>query len=452
MSGAHPMNEITRSSGAPWVLLGLAGGTTVTVVTVGLTPTVVAAGVVLQVIFFVYFLRHLSFVVGACAGAPADLEPVAADVDHTPSVTVLVACHNERAVVDRLATSLLALDYPTDLLQLVLIDDGSSDGTGARLDQLASTTSRLEVMHRPAGAGGGKSGALNEAIGRLRGEVVVVFDADHAPEPDCVRRLVRHFADPAVGSVQGRCVIRNADDSIISRLVGVDYLAGYLVNEYGRQSVFSLPAYGGANCAVRTSSLIEVGGWNVESVTEDTDLTIRLLLRGERVRYDVTAVDHEEGVETLDAYWRQRYRWARGHQQVCRDYRGAVVRSDRLGLGQKLETLLFLHSFHVPVLGTLGLVTLALWFSGLTQPIDPLGGFVLWTLLFLGPLLELGTGLLLAERPRRDAITIAMFLPLFVVSMALCTKAWFDSVAGSGYRWVKTGRAGDAHVTAGATA
>ena len=84
-------------------------------------------------------------------------------------------------------------------------------------------------------------------------------------------------ATPAVGAVMGRCVIRNGKESTMAATVFVDYLSGYLVNEYGRQALFELPAYGGANCAVRMSTLRALGGWNPETVTEDTDLTLRIL-------------------------------------------------------------------------------------------------------------------------------------------------------------------------------
>ena len=100
-----------------------------------------------------------------------------------------------------------------------------------------------------------------------------MFDADHRPRPDTVTRLAGHFEDPPSARSRDGASSAIADNSLISRLVAIDYLAGYLVNEYGRQSFFRLPAYGGANCAVRTSSLRAMGGWNPESVTEDTDLT-----------------------------------------------------------------------------------------------------------------------------------------------------------------------------------
>ena len=430
-------------SGSPWFLL-VALGATVTVCALwGIDNVVSAVAAGLQIVFLAYFFRHLAFAASALQTAPGDLRAPIVDSGYRPPVTVMVACHNEEAVADALAGRLLDLDYPAHLLQLIVVDDGSTDRTGPILDGWAARDGRLLALHRPPGAPGAKSGALNHGLDYADGDVIVVFDADHQPERDVVRRLVRHFEDPAVGAVQGRCVIRNPGDAPLSRLVYIDYLAGYLVNEYGRQSLFELPAYGGANCAVRASALRSNGGWNPSTVTEDTDLTIRLMLAGWRVRYDVTAVDHEEGVVTFSRYWKQRYRWARGHQQVWRDYKRAVWSAAHLGFWEKTETTMFLGGYHLPVGSAIGLLALALWSAGLAHPVSPLNAFVLWTLLFLGPLLELGAGLLIGRARPRDCFSLALFLPMFFVSVALCAKAWFDGVSGRDYRWVKTKRASE---------
>ena len=234
--------------------------------------------------------------------------------------------------------------------------------------------------------------------------------------------------------------------------ISIDYLAGYLVNEYGRQALSHLPVV--RRRELRGPPQQSRRPWRLESfaVTEDTDLTIRLVLAGERVRFDVTAVDEEEGVVTMTRVWRQRYRWARGHQQVCRDFRGPVLRSDRLTLGEKVETLLFLHVFHLPVASALGLVILVGWLAGFADPGGPVDLYVLWTLLFLGPLLELGSGLLISGADRREAAVLAYFMPVFFVSIALCTKAWIDGIAGRPYEWAKTARSGDPLARTGAPA
>jgi 1,2-diacylglycerol 3-beta-glucosyltransferase len=435
---------VSYLDGRGWKLVATGGTLLVATASLGLDGVVLMFSLALQLVFIVYFVRHLAFAITAMDGARHRLRdrlPSAAVLsDFRPHVSVLVACRDEERVVDELVASLRRLDYPADHLEFLLVDDGSADATGDLLSAWEAREPRLRCVRRLRGATGGKSGALNEALRSATGEIIVVFDADHRPHSDVVRRLVAHFRDPAVAAVQGRCRISNPDDSLLARLVWIDYLAGYLVNEYGRQSLFQLPAYGGANCAVRASSLRAAGGWNERSVTEDTDLTVRLVLRGERVRYDVDAVDAEEGVTTLERFWHQRYRWARGHQQVCRDYRRAVWRCQHLTSLEKAELTMFLFAFHLPVASALGLLIFMLWMLGAAQPFSDAQTFVFWTLLFLGPLLELGAGLLIGDAPKRAAAVLVFFIPIFFVSIALCTKAWWDGARERPYEWSKTPR------------
>jgi cellulose synthase/poly-beta-1,6-N-acetylglucosamine synthase-like glycosyltransferase len=422
-------------------LIGV-GVTLLVVAWLGLPRTVTVVAVLITVIYLSFFVRHLLFAISALETVRADLAAPLIEPSCWPPVSVLVSCHNEEAVVARLTQALGQLDYPAHLLQVIIVDDGSTDRTGELLEAWAATgTGRC--IRRPAGSPGGKSGALNAALEYVIGEIVIVFDADHRPHADVVRRLVRHFADPTVAAAQGRCVISNGGDSPLAHLVEIDYTAGYLVNEYGRQAVFGLPAYGGANCAVRTSALCKLGGWYPLTVTEDTDLTLRLLLSGYRVRYDVTAIDEEEGVVTLGSYWRQRYRWSRGHQQVWRDFNRKTWASRHLSLAQKIETTMFLFAFHLPVVSAFSLVIFGLWFGGVQPPLDPLSLYVFSMMMLIGPMLELATGLLLSDAPGKEAWSLILFLPLYFVSIALGTKAWIDGVCGRDYRWVKTARADD---------
>jgi cellulose synthase/poly-beta-1,6-N-acetylglucosamine synthase-like glycosyltransferase len=405
----------------------------------------------LNVVFFAFFIRHLAFAVAAARWVDADL--AAAEVtsaDDLPTVAVLVGCKDEELVVDRLVAALLGVEYPADRLTLVVVDDGSSDGTAERLDRLAAAEPRLRVLHRPPDAGGGKSGALNHALELVDAQISVVFDADHEPAPTVAHRLVRHFRDPQVGAVMGRCVVRNGQESSLAGTIFMDYLSGYLVNEYGRQALFELPAYGGANCAVRTEVLRELGGWNTDTVTEDTDLTLRVLLSGWRVRYDPTAVDFEEAVLSSGRFFRQRYRWARGHQKCLRDYWRPVLTSRYLSMLEKAETLMFLWVYHVPVLCGTGLLLTGLRAAGVGGPAG-IGLLSLSTLMFAGPLVELSAGLVLGRVERRAAWGLAGFLPAFGLAIVTATKAYLDGMLGRPYSWVKTARSGSTGGAGGRT-
>ena len=267
-----------------------------------------------------------------------------------------------------------------------------------------------------------------------------------------IHKLVRHFMDPHVDAVQGRCVIRNSVEARLARSIAIDYFSGYIVNEYGRQALFELPAYGGANCAVRASTLRRLGGWNPDSVTEDTDLTMRILLSGGAVRYDIMAVDTEEGATTLRRFITQRYRWARGHQQAWRDYRKAVLFSRHLTWPDKFETLMFLLVYHVPVLCAMTLVTAFLRVAGIGPSITVFEMLPLAALLFAGPFCELAVGLLVGRAPRRAAVSMGLMTPLFFIFMLVCTRSWAEGVMGRPYTWAKTARSSWSALTPRATA
>lgn len=430
-----------QAQAAPWTFLFLLAGGALLVAALGVDASIVATSVAVNLAFLVFFLRHVAFASAAIRWAPKDLYGDAeVDLHYTPNVTVLVACHNEALVAGSLVRGLAALHYPRARLEVILVDDASTDGTGDLLERLTAGERHMQVLRRRTGAGGGKSGALNDAAALAHGEIIVIFDADHIPRRNVIERLVRHFQDPQVSAVQGRCIVRNSVQSRLARAIAIDYFSGYLVNEYGRQALFELPAYGGANCAVRASTLEQLGGWNTESVTEDTDLTLRVLMLGQRVRYDITAVDTEEGATTLGRFVKQRYRWARGHQQVWRDYRGFVLRTPHLQPLERVETVLFLLVYHVPVLCTLTLLMTTLRVAGVGPHVTLFELLPLAALLFAGPFCELAVGLLVGRAPRRSAWSIAWMTPIFFVFMLVCTKAWVDGLLGRPYSWVKTAR------------
>jgi cellulose synthase/poly-beta-1,6-N-acetylglucosamine synthase-like glycosyltransferase len=436
-----PLTNPAGNTAAPWTFLYFVALGATLIWLFGVSAAVVTASVLVNLAFLAFFLRHVAFATAAVRWAPQDLYSEAeVDLEYRPNVSIVVACHNEALVADSLVRGLKALHYPRSRLEIILVNDGSTDGTGELLTALTAGDRHMQVLHRPAGSHGGKPGALNFAADIARGEILVIFDADHIPRRNVIEQLVRHFQDPKVSAVQGRCIVRNSVESKLARSIAIDYFSGYLVNEYGRQALFELPAYGGANCAVRASTLRRLGGWNTESVTEDTDLTMRVVMLGDRVRYDITAVDTEEGATTLRRFMSQRYRWARGHQQVWRDYRGYVLRTRHLSVLEKIETMMFLLVYHVPVLCTMTLLMTGLRIAGIGPTLTIFELLPLAALLFAGPFCELAVGLMVGRAPRRSAWSIAWMTPIFFVFMLVCTKAWADGLLGRQYAWVKTAR------------
>lgn len=426
--------------------LGLWAAAVVLITTIGLAAAGAHGPVTLVLYlcllcFAVSAVRTLTLVRAATVSARKRAGRRHATPEARHRVSVIVPCHDEEAVVDRIVRSLLDLDYPQELLQLILVDDGSADATYDRLRAWeAGHPGRMLVLHRPPG-GGGKSAALNHAARHATGEVLVVYDADHAPDRDALRHLAACFDDPRVGAAQGRCIIANGEDSLLARLVAVDYLGGYLISEQGRSAYAGMPSYGGANCAVRHGVLREIGGWNERSLTEDTDLTLRVLLAGHEVRYAPDALDHEEAVTGLRAYWRQRHRWATGHQQVCRDYLGQALRHPGISAPRKAELVYYLLIYHLPLAGLVGLVA---GVPALMRPQEPFPvATVLWPLLFAGPLIQLGAALVATRAPARRFLLLPLYFPLYVFGLLVVAKAWCDGVTGRAGGWAKTTRAED---------
>ncbi len=145
---------------------------------------------------------HVGYPLAAAAIASVRRRKVAMD-DITPSATVVVAAHNEEAVIGRLIESLLAQDYPSDLFEVVVASDGSTDGTDALVEELAARDARVRLVRAPRG---GKVAAQNLAVATVESEVVAFADAGAVWQPDALRKLVRSLADPEVGYVAGRVV------------------------------------------------------------------------------------------------------------------------------------------------------------------------------------------------------------------------------------------------------
>ena len=176
------------------------------------------------------------------------------DYGYRPRVTVLVPCRNEELVVEGLVTCLAGARLPGRSARARRDRRRLRRRHGAILDELARRDRRLHVIHRPRGRRGGKSGALNcRARDRDRRGHRRVRRRPQAAGPTCCAGSCATSPTREVGAVQGRCIVRNSEESSLAKTIAVDYYCGYLVNEYGRQSLYDLPAYGGANCAVRAS-------------------------------------------------------------------------------------------------------------------------------------------------------------------------------------------------------
>ncbi|MFB6275921.1 MAG: glycosyltransferase family 2 protein [Halothece sp.] len=262
------------------------------------------------------------------------------DLDQAPMVSILVAAKNEETVIADLVESLCHLDYPQDKYEIWVIDDHSTDRTPTLLDQFAQTYRQLKVLHRPANATGGKSGALNQALTLSKGEIVAVFDADAQIPSDLLRYVVPLFEREGIGAVQVRKTIANAGLNFWTR----GQQAEMALDSYFQQRRISLGGIGelrGNGQFVRRRALASCGKWNEQTITDDLDLTIRLHLDQWDIGFVSYPTVQEEGVTSAIALWHQRNRWAEGGYQRYLDYWRWIVRNP-MGLGKTVDLSTFL--------------------------------------------------------------------------------------------------------------
>jgi cellulose synthase/poly-beta-1,6-N-acetylglucosamine synthase-like glycosyltransferase len=319
----------------------------------------------------IYTVRHYCFTLNRVIGAQRH-PYVDIDTADWPPITVLIAAHNEEAVIADILRALLVVDYPPEKLAIVPVNDRSIDRTREIIDSfVALHPGRITPFHRTAGKPG-KSAALKDAMAYVRTEVFLVFDADYVPGRALIRQLVAPFFDPEVGSVMGRVVPLNVGRKLLTRLLDLERSGGYQVDQQARMNLRVVPQYGGTVAGIRKSALEEVGGWREDTLAEDTDLTFRLLFHGWKTVYENRAECYEEVPERWPVRVRQIMRWAKGHNQAMTRYAPLLRRRQNLTLRERLDGLLLLGVYAMaPVLLLGWILALVLFYTG-----APIGGGV----------------------------------------------------------------------------
>ncbi|MBS0472812.1 MAG: glycosyltransferase [Proteobacteria bacterium] len=244
------------------------------------------------------------------------------------TVSVIVPAYNEERVIVKTVERILQSDQPD--LEVIVIDDGSHDGTTAVLQGAFGSDSRVTLIRVP---NGGKAAALNVGMERARGEILVALDADTQFQRDTIPRLVRWFADPEIGAVAGNAKVGNRIN-MITRWQALEYIVAQNLERRALAALGTLTVIPGAVGAWRKSVLETMGGFHSDTLAEDQDLTIGIQVRGYRVRFDSSAVAWTEAPTTLTGLARQRFRWAFGTLQCLWKYRSLTFnpRYGALGL------------------------------------------------------------------------------------------------------------------------
>ncbi len=267
-------------------------------------------------------------------------------------VSILVPAKNESPVLANLVYSLCQLNYPSDSLDIWVVDDGSTDETPQVLKELQTKFPALQVHRRESK--GGKSGALNAVFPFTQGEIILVCDADAQLPANFLRQTVPLFQKQAIGAVQVRKAISNANTNFLTRCQQMEMDCDSFLQTH-RIAIGGMSELRGNGMLVRRELLEKCQGWNENTVTDDLDLCFKLYLAGAEIEFVTVPSIQEEGVTTWEKLWHQRCRWAEGGYQRYLDYFPQIL---TLGWAKEIDLLLFfLLQFLLPI----GLIPDLLW-------------------------------------------------------------------------------------------
>ncbi len=262
---------------------------------------------------------------------------------YLPDVSVVIPAYNEAAGIAATVRSMAQSRY-RGRLEIIVVDDGSSDGTAAIASGLR--VPYVRVIRKP---NSGKPGALNRGIAEAHSEILILVDGDTVFEPDTIGRLVAPLQDPAVGAVSGNTKVGNRR-GFIGGWQHLEYVMGFNLDRRMYDMLGIMPTVPGAIGAFRRRALAEVGGVSDDTLAEDTDLTMALCRTRWRIVYAADAVARTEAPASLRQLWKQRYRWSYGTMQAMWKHRRAVIERGKSGrFGRLCLTYLTFYQVLLPL-------------------------------------------------------------------------------------------------------
>jgi cellulose synthase/poly-beta-1,6-N-acetylglucosamine synthase-like glycosyltransferase len=254
-----------------------------------------------------------------------------------PSFSIVVPVKNEERVIDRLLSSLSTLNYPVNKREIIIVEDGSTDKTRDICMNYAKEHANVKILNKPVS--NGKPSALNFGLAHAKGDIVAVFDADNVPAHDALLAVVEYFEDPKVAAVQGRTASINPKENMLTQFIA--YEEAVWCEAYLRgKDVLNLFVHLKGSCQfIRRDVLQQLQGFDEAVLSEDMEISARLIENDYKIRYASDVVALQESPSNLKTLFKQRTRWFRGTMEVAFKYGRLMTKLNRINFDA--ETTLF---------------------------------------------------------------------------------------------------------------
>ncbi len=361
-----------------------------------------------------------------------------------PKVSVLVPARNEEKVIGRTIESLLQLDYPEKLLEIVIMNDGSADRTAEIVLQHAKHHRNVKLINIPSAEGGkGKSHVLNVGLRSTDSELIAVFDADNTPDSSSLKYLVAQLLlHPELGAAIGKFRTANKKRNLLTRFINIETLSFQSILQAGRWKLFRVSTIPGTNFIIRRALLEKLGGWDEEAITEDSELTVRIYMENFRVKFVPYAITYEQEPETWSVWMRQRTRWVRGNNYVVGKFFKEIPTFKNKVLAVEIFYLLSLYYIFVAAI----VISDIFFFLGVSNliTITLLGPYTtVWVVAFVLFILEILLALSYdkEDTPENLGLMLLMYFSYCQLWMVVVARGlWADLVTKEQRVWVKTER------------
>jgi len=262
-----------------------------------------------------------------------------------PKITVQLPLYNEMHVVQRLVDAVCRMDYPKELLEIQVLDDSTDDTQG--LARIAVDRHRAQGFtisyHHRENREGYKAGALHEGMKLSTAEYIAIFDADFIPQPDMLRKMIHFFTDPKVGMVQARWGHINRDYSMLTQIQSIMLDGHFVIEHTTRNRAGRFFNFNGTAGIWRRTAIVDGGGWQHDTLTEDLDLSYRSQMRGWKFVFLQDIVSPAELPPEMNSFKSQQHRWAKGSIQTMKKILPRIWRTD-LPLRIKVEAFFHLSA------------------------------------------------------------------------------------------------------------